>query len=96
MDGQVFGDVDPDPLSMSGEWDPTGFTVSATDDVWGPISISWNGDGSVEGEATPAGDDDVLSFAGNHGPQKMRLDYAFTDPEDGVTAQGSITLTPDP
>jgi len=96
LDGDVFGDIDPAAVSMTGPYAAAGFEVSANDtDAYGEIAISFSADGTITGTSKPVLSSDILTFSGSATATEMTVDYAFEDTDGSVSASGRLDLDKD-
>ncbi len=97
LDGFVFGALDPDPISYSGNFDAEGVVFNIPGDpLFGDLSITVTEDGEVAivGEAVPDERIEKISAVGTVTPGEISLEYivAFAA---GDSAVGDMTLTKD-
>jgi len=95
LDGLVFGALDPDPISCSGNFDAEGAVFNIPNDpLFGDLSITITEDGEVAivGESVPDERIEKISAVGTITPEEISLEYivAFAA---GDSAVGDMTLT---
>ncbi len=97
LDGFVFGALDPDPISYSGNFDAAGVVfIIPGDPLFGDLSITVTDDGEIAivGESVPDERIEKISAVGTATPEEIFLEYIVVFAA-GNSAVGDMTLTKD-
>lgn len=97
LDGFVFGALDPDPVTYSGNFDAEGVVFNIPGDpLLGDLTIAITADGEVVivGESVPDERIDKVSAVGTVTPEEISLEYIVTF-ATGDSAVGEMSLTKD-
>ncbi len=97
LDGFVFGALDPDPVTYSGNFDAEGAVFNIPGDpLLGDLTITVTADGEVVivGESVPDERIDKVSAVGTVTPEEISLEYIVTF-TTGDSAVGEMSLTKD-
>ncbi|PRQ09111.1 hypothetical protein [Enhygromyxa salina] len=90
FDGPILAQNDPPEETFTGSYDETSFTVSTQSVVFGPVTLTFDIDGDIDGVGAPPGFESIV-FAGSGTPTAITLGYTLHD-GGGVASTGSLTL----
>ncbi len=97
LDGNVFGGSDPDPVTMTGNFDENGFSITGNSPTYGPMYFSGDAAGFINGRLpdVPNPAIDSTTMNGTYTINNIVLYYLVYFTGGGGTANGIISLEKD-
>ena len=97
LDGSVFGGSDPDPATMTGNYDQNGFSVTGNSPTYGDMYFSGDAAGSITGRLpnVPNPSIDSTTLTGIYTTSLISLSYIVYFTGGSGTANGIINLNKD-
>lgn len=93
LSGLVFGVPNPAPTLLTGNYSDTGFTTTGDSDLFGPVTMTVNADGtfSFAANSVPGGLISTFNITGTAFPDKINGNYTI-GLLGGGTATGTLVL----
>ncbi len=98
LDGNVFGGSDPDPVTLMGSYNSSGFSAMGNSPTYGDMFLSGDDSGNMTGRMPniPNPGIDSTTLAGTYNETNIDLTYIVYFAGGGGTADGVINLVKDP
>jgi len=94
MDGAVFGQADPAPITMNLQYDDTGINAQVNGTALGDLAFTVDADGNIEGSFTNVPNAAIaqVTFTGQRNGNTITLNYTVQFAGGGNPATGSVTV----